>query len=359
MQLPKVNKKPVKRQIVLSEDANEVSLANYFGNREYSDVNLIAIKGSPIACHKVVLCKLPFFHAILHSPMTSDYNKTTNTYSIKMSNVVLNVVLGYLYEVPQPFAGLGLNGSTIIDLFDELVPIGYTAILQDIYDCICSHIDWKTIEVDRMVELYTKAALHKLNVSIYPKFSYNGIAKIDFMTAKHMLKQEIILASGVLDNKKSEARLVFAGIWCITHTNDHEKKQLLGMITEVSGIPRFAFQNIHERLLKFGWCDVWNKFITGLCHGFVKNNNTDNLVFSFNPERRRMPGINAYANMRYDETPAVYKQGHQEAEGEIYNINNQDVAFVRNPLAVPDRNIDEYFTQDQPDLHSEHEESEY
>ena len=259
----------VKREIIISEDEAEVSLQHYFHNKEYSDINVVGIKGQLIPCHKVVLCKLPFFHAILHNP-GSDYNKETNTLSVKMNQTILEIVIGYLYDVPQPFIGIKLNGSTIVDLFDEIVPLRYHAILQDIWNSIVKHVDWKTVDDDRMIDMYTRAATHKLSMQIHPRFNYNVVSKLDCMTIKHLLEQELIPVQSRWPHKYrlETARLMLAGFWCISHKSEAEKKEVIDVINRVVTLPPNPILTIiNEKIIKFGWCDVWMKFLTVIMHG--------------------------------------------------------------------------------------------
>lgn len=329
----KPKKSAVKREIIISEDNDEVSLQAYFSNKEYSDINVMGIKGQPIPCHKIVLCKLPFFRAILHSP-GSDYNKETNTLHVKMSQVVLNIVIGYLYDVAQPFSGLTLNGSTIVDLFDELVPLRYHAILQDIWNSIVKYVDWKTIEEDRMIDMYTRAATHKLTMQLYPRFNYNAISKLDCVTVKHLLVQEITPHAKYPDIRNFDryrterAKLLLAGFWCVSHSNADEKKEVLAIIKNNIVIPpNGTLTVVQDRLLPFGWCDIWMKFITVYMHGGSEALNTLRDA-NFDMDENKMHNVGTAVPV-----PNYYEYNHEDGDP-LADLPEDTDMFV-NYRAVP------------------------
>lgn len=242
------------RTAIIEPDEDAISLAGQFNNPKFSDIK-VAASGGIFYAHRAVLCKLPYFRAVLNSKMSGNYDPAANVLHLKVPELVLRLILRYLYEVPAPLADIRLNGSTVVDLFEELVPFRYQAILQDLWDTIIANLDWNNLSAEEMANYYTKAAMCKLSMPIRGRITINLMCRLNREVMLYLLKQK--MEAGY---QPGVTKFILGGLWCATHAekklSSYEDRLEVAKATVTSCVSTPGL--IKHVMMKAGYCSAWH-----------------------------------------------------------------------------------------------------
>lgn len=261
------------RTAIIEPDEDAISLAGQFNNPKFSDIG-VAAGGGIFYAHRAVLCKLPYFRAVLNSKMSGNYDPAANVLHLKVPELVLRLILRYLYEVPAPLADIRLNGSTVVDLFEELVPFRYQAILQDLWDTIISNLDWNSLSAEEMANYYTKGCMYKLSMPLKGRVTINLMSRLNREVMLYLLKQKMEGS----ETQVGISKFILGGLWCATHAekklSSHDDRLEVAKATVALTAPTPDL--IKNVLMKAGYCPAWNYVVAKV--GDVKSG-LDDVIF--------------------------------------------------------------------------------